>query len=242
MKKTAAIILAAGKSKRLEKNINKVLLPLFNKPLISHAVDLLVRADLPIYIVVGYGKELVKKTVGNKAKYIDQDKQLGTGHAVMCVLPVLEKGIENVFVMMGDHSFALTPDSLLKLHDIHHKEKADITLLTVLTKNTAGYGRIVRSKNGKILAIIDGMESDAAQKNQAEITPGVYLFKRSFLKEFLNSIDKNLHSGEYYLSDLVEVAKKNKKKISHLQSKDEKLAIGINTLADLKKAQRLLKK
>ncbi len=238
----AAIILAAGKGKRLKKDISKVLLPLFNKPLISYAVDLLEAASIPIYVVVGYNKEQVKKTVGKKARYVEQDELLGTGHAVICVLPVLEKEIKNVIVMMGDHSFALTYDILLKLQQVHDKTNAEITLLTVLTKNTAGYGRIVRSKNGDIQGIIDGKESVVTQKKQAEITPGVYVFKTSFLNEFLNSIDKNLPSGEYYLSDLVEIAYKNKKKIAHWQSTDEKLAIGINTLADLKKAQKLLQK
>ncbi len=241
MKNLAGLILAAGKGRRLGSFYgNKVLAPLLGKPIISYGVKILKDLGLPVYVVVGYGQEQVKKVLGKTVSYVEQKEQLGTGHAVSCSLPSIDSVNEHVFVLMGDHCFALTSKFLERLFDLHKNEKSDITVVSVLSGNINGYGRLIRDKKNKIIKIIDGKNDVDRIEKTGEITPGIYCFKLSFLKEFLPKLKRDKISGEYFLSDLVNMANVNNKKVSCLVTNDEKLTIGINTAGDLKKIETLL--
>lgn len=242
MKKFAGIILAAGKGRRLGTfHGNKVLAPLLGRPLIEYAIELLEKQKITIYLVVGYGKEQVEKQIGNRVKYIEQKDQLGTGHAVLCAIKNIPASVSDVIVLMGDHAFMVQPGLIAKLMQKHISDGADATILTVITKNVAGYGLIIREGRDKIVRIMDGKHvSLPLVVTQGEITPGIYCFKTSFLREYLKLLPKHEKSGEYYLSDLINLASTKEKKISWITSGDEKLAVGINTSDDLKKAEALI--
>ncbi len=235
MQNTIAVILAAGKGKRLGSFYgNKVLILLRNKPLIKYAVEIFEKIAVPIFMVVGYGKTKVKKVINDRAFFVEQKEQMGTGHAVSCVMPVINKKVLDIFVVMGDHAFAIKSGYLIKLHKLHKQTDAEVTLLTINTRRFKGYGRILRDKRGKIYEIVDGKHSMFASETEAEITPGIYLFKTEFLQQLLPKLEKDNISQEYYLSDIINLAYKNHKKISAINIDDQKLAIGINTADDLK--------
>jgi bifunctional N-acetylglucosamine-1-phosphate-uridyltransferase/glucosamine-1-phosphate-acetyltransferase GlmU-like protein len=242
MKSFAGIILAAGKGRRLGSfHGNKVLAPFRGKPLIVYALNLLQKQHIPSYVVVGYGKEKVISVLGKQSVYVDQNEQLGTGHAVLCALAKIPARITDIIVLMGDHSFSLSNSLLTRLIQKHVNANSDITILTVITKNINGYGLVLREGKDNIVRIMDGKHIlTPLVVTQGEITPGVYCFKTSFLKEYLKLLPKHEKSQEYYLSDLIGLAHEKGKKISSIVLRDEKLAVGINTLEDLKKAELLI--
>lgn len=244
MQKFLAVILAAGKGRRLGSfHGNKVLAPLNGRPLISYAVELFNRLKIKICVVVGYGKDEVKKSVGGRAIYVYQEEQLGTGNAVFQVLRQSSFLPKNIIVVMGDHAFSLSSSLIKKILDKHLEEKADVTILTVITKNVYGYGLILREGKDNIVKILDGKHiTPPLLVSQGEVSPGVYVFKTSFLQKYLSRLPRHERSGEYYLSDLIMIAAENNLKIAWVTSRDENLALGINTFSDLEKAKNILNK
>ena len=182
-----AIILAAGKGKRMNsKTINKVALPLAEKPMIVHAVYLLEKSGIKeIVVVVGFAKKSVMSVLGNKVIFAEQKKRLGTGHAALCGLKKLPKDVEDVLVINGDDS-AFYPQDLIKdLMNAHRLSKAAITFLTIEKDNPLGLGRIIRNKNGHVVAIMEEKDATESQRLVKEINPGCYIFKVDFLKKYL---------------------------------------------------------
>lgn len=239
-KQLGAIILAAGKGKRMNsKKLNKVVLYLADKPLILHTHDLLKSLKInTIVIVVGFAKESVVKLLGRDMIYAEQKKRLGTAHAVMSALKKLPKNIRDVLVLNGDDSAFYSKKTINKLISRHYQSKAAFTLLTIKKSNPFGLGRIVRDNSGQIIAIVEEKDATDKQRKIREINPACYLFKVSFLKKYLKKVEKSRVTGEYYLTSLISIGIKNKEKIeSHCMKKY--LWRGVNTQDELKEAELL---
>src|SRR3989344_2765780 len=193
MKKIAAIILAAGKGKRMRlKDVNKVVVPLGNKQMILHAVDRLRGLMIsPIIVVVGFAKESVMKVLDGKVVFAEQFKRLGTAHAVMCGLKKIPEDIDTVLVINGDDSAFYKEETIKQLIKKHIDNNEDVTFLTITVSNPSGLGRIVRDDKGSLLAIVEEKDSTADQKKIREINPGCYVFSASFLRNYMSQIEKN---------------------------------------------------
>lgn len=243
LKNTGAIVLAAGKGTRLNSTTqNKVMRNIGHKPMIGRTVEILKKVGLkPIIIVVGFGKELIKKYLGGSVKYAVQEKQLGTAHAASCGLKALPKEINNVLVVYGDDSYCYPVNLLAKLVNLHSRENADITILTIEKDNPFGLGRILRDKNDSVVGIVEERNADKKQKEITEINTGCYVFNAKFLNDYLSKIKKNKLSGEYYLTDLVELAVKNKKKLEAVRGNKIPWR-GVNTPSELKEARNIIAK
>lgn len=240
--KIIALILAAGKGTRLSaKATNKVLLKLQRKQLILYPVELLERLHIPVYVVVGFKKEDVKKILRERVSYIEQKEQLGTGAAVLTALAKLPIQTKDILVMFGDHAFFYTPELIRKLLAVHKTNKAAITLLTIITNSPHRYGRVMRDSKGIIKEIVEERHLISAQKEIKEVISGLYCFQTDFLRKYKGQLKQRKETGEYYLGDFVAIAKRNGEKIAELKSSDERLAQGINTLADLELVERLVK-
>lgn len=235
-----AIILAAGKGKRMNsKKVNKVVLPLANKPMILYIVHVLKDLDInPIVIVVGFAKKSVTQAVGNQVIYAEQKKRLGTAHAVGCALKYIPNHVGNVLVFQGDDSAFYTKEMISNLIKTHLSSDAVLTFLTIELSNPFGLGRVVRDLNGKVVCIIEEKDATDEQKKIKEINPACYIFKNSFLKKYLKMVKKSTTTGEYYLTSLIDIAIKNKEKI-----KTAKEGIfswrGVNTKEELNEAERI---
>lgn len=242
-KKAYAIVLAAGKGKRMNATRhNKVVTNLGNKPMILHGIELLKKLNIKkIIVVVGFAKESVKKILNHKVLYALQRKRLGTGHAVSCALKKLPKNATDVIVVNGDDSAFYTKTLLNKLKTKHFKSNADFTLLTIEVKNPHGLGRIIRDKKGKLISILEEKDASSMQKKVKEINPQCFMFKVDFLRKYLKKIEKNKVTGEYYLTSLISIGMKSNAKI-------ETLAVGkipwrgVNTTEELRQAEKMLKK
>lgn len=240
MNKVGAIILAAGKGKRMNsKTVNKVVLPLENKPMILHTLDLLKKFKIdPIIVVVGFAKKSVMEVLGDRVTFAEQKKQLGTAHAVLCAFRRLPQNIDNVLIVNGDDSAFYKEQMIKKLVETHFLVKASFTFLTIELENPSGLGRVIRNKKGEVMAVIEEEDATKKQKEIKEINPACYIFRVNFLKEYLKKVKKSPVTGEYYLTSLVNIAVKNKEKIETVRG--GKIAWrGVNTKKELRQAERL---
>jgi len=234
--------LAAGKGTRMNSALPKVLVGLKGKPLIQHLLDSIAKLNLaykPI-IVVGHKYDLVQSYLGSNYIYAFQEGQKGTAHAVLSAKDKVEA--DNLMVLYGDHPF-IKSESLQRLIDLHEKTNFDFSLLTTVVPNFEdqfspfnSFGRIIR-ENGEIVAIREFADATKEEREIKESNPGIYLFKKEWLWDNLAKMEKNKH-GEYYLTDIVEVAIKDKIRIATALV-DPLEVIGINTKEQLKIAEEL---
>lgn len=240
MKKIAAIILAAGKGKRMKaKETNKVVLPLGNKQMILHVVDRLTRLLInPIIVVVGFAKESVMKVLEGRVIFAEQKKRLGTAHAVIRALDKIPQDVQTVLVLYGDDSAFYTEDIIKKITEVHWKENAALSFLTITVDNPSGLGRVVRDSSGKAIGIVEEKDADQKQRKINEINAACYVFNVDFLRKNLKRIEKSRVTGEYYLPNLIGIAIKEREKVEALQAGTIPWR-GINTPQELQDAQRL---
>jgi len=240
MRNITAIVLAAGHGERMKaRQINKVVFPLGNKQMILHTIDLLENLAIKrTVVVVGFAKESVIKILGSRAIFAEQKKRLGTAHAVLCALDKIPKNVKTVLVLNGDDSAFYKKETIEDLIKKHIESGASITFLTIVLADRSGLGRVVRDKEGKVIAIVEDRDTTAKQKKIKEINPGCYIFDLGFLHKNLRKIKKSKISGEYYLTALIDIAIKNNEKIETVRS--GKLSWrGINTMDELKEAEKM---
>lgn len=240
------VILAAGKGTRMGGSLPKVLVLLKNKPLILYLLDQVAKINQLIkpVVVIGYKGEMVKTVLGDDYFYAWQTQQLGTAHALMSANRFV-KG-ENILVLYGDMPF-IKAESLKKLMKLHHEKKSKISMLTATVNNFSGkfktlesFGRVVRDTNKKISKIIEYKDASAGQKKITEINPGIYMFKTSWLWSNMNKIKNKNAQGEYYLTDIVEVAMQGGVSIESVTVEANEV-LGVNSREDLSMAEELVK-
>lgn len=247
MEKIAAVILAAGKGKRMGSvdglEIPKVMFRVNNKPVVEYLINSIKGAGVEkIILVVGYKREVVKDYFKDQVEYAIQEEQLGTGHAASMARSNLEDKTEAVIVCYGD--MPLYKSSTIKnLIDYYQKEKPIIAMLTVdfVDPTFWAYGRIVRDEAGNVEAIIEQKDCTEDELKIKESNPGFYIFDSNWLWKNLLKIKTNNAQGEYYLTDVIALAKEQGKKIGAIKISDETEVLGINTPEQLKKVEEILR-
>ncbi|MFH1454353.1 MAG: bifunctional UDP-N-acetylglucosamine diphosphorylase/glucosamine-1-phosphate N-acetyltransferase GlmU [Armatimonadota bacterium] len=240
--KTAVIILAAGKSKRMKTGTVKVLHKVSGKHIIDYVFDAAGKAKLTdICLVVGYQAGKLKETYKGKVLFAEQAKQLGTGHAVEVGLKSLKKRFDNVVILYGDMPLIEAGD-IKKLVNYHNKNKFDATVLSVKVDNPGDFGRIIRNKSGSIEGIIEVKDATPAQLKINEVNTGIYCFKFDALKKALSGIGYANKQKEKYLTDTVSYLVKKKASVSVYVSDNKNLAVGINTRVDLANVNDIINK
>ena len=246
MNKIAAIVLAAGLGTRFNdgkpSRVAKVLLPLAGKPMISYTLSLLEEIGCrPIIIVVGYLSTQIKRTLGGKFRYAIQPETLGTGHAAAYGLKEVPKGVSNVLIINGDDSAFYEIDTIRDFIKNHLESRATISIVTLDKKDPTGYGRVVRGERRTVERIVEEKVATDTERKIKEVNDGVYLVDRGWLGRTLPKIKKSA-AGEYYLVDLVEIANKDRKKAVAFKLTDPSEWFGINSPAELKEADALMRK
>ena len=201
------LVLAAGKGTRMRSDLPKVLHPIGGKPLVQHVVDTARNVGgEQILIIVGHGAEKVQERMAaDDVKFVLQAEQLGTGHAVQQALPHL-RGDAVVLILYGDVPLTRV-DTLQKL--IAAVNDKQMGLLTVNMQNPTGYGRIVRNAANSVEAIVEHKDATDEQRKISEINTGIMAVKASHLQQWLPKLSNNNVQGEYYLTDIIALAKQS---------------------------------
>ena len=234
-----AVILAAGLGTRMKSKLPKVLHKITGVPMINHVLQALEQAQIQRKILVlGHGAKEVEEQVGVSVEVVYQREQLGTGHAVLQTRPLLEKCTGPVLVVCGDTPL-LRGETLAELIEKHEKGKQAVTVLTAQVENPYGYGRIVR-QGGKIVAIREEKDATMEEKKITEINTGTYCFSGPFLVEALDKLTSANAQGEYYLTDLIELAVKAGLNVESFILEDSRESLGINNRLQLAQAAKIM--
>jgi bifunctional UDP-N-acetylglucosamine pyrophosphorylase / glucosamine-1-phosphate N-acetyltransferase len=239
--KVTAVLLAAGQGTRMKSDLPKVLHPLCGRPMLWHVLETLHSAatEKPV-VVVGHGAEAVKEYLGDSADCVLQEPQLGTGHAAMQVEPLLKGKTDLVIVTYADMPL-LRGETFRQLVETQRLNPGPLTLLTVIADDPRGFGRIVRNPDGTVQAIVEEYVATSEQQQIKELNVGAYCFKADWLWDALHRIEKNPKKGEYYLTDIVEIAVRDNLPVQAVVHDDFMETIGINTRIHLSEAEAALR-
>jgi bifunctional UDP-N-acetylglucosamine pyrophosphorylase / glucosamine-1-phosphate N-acetyltransferase len=200
--KIAAVVLAAGESKRFRSARSKLLHELGGRTLIRWLLDRLreLRVD-PIVVVVGHGADAVRRACGPGVSFAVQSERRGTGHAVLAAREALRDFHGDVAVVNGDLPLIGT-ETLRRLVDDHRRMASVLTLLTATVEDSKGWGRIVRNR-GAVAGIVEERDASPEQRQIREVNVGVYCVKADVLFPLLERVTPDNEQGEIYLTDVV---------------------------------------
>lgn len=213
MPQLASIILAAGQGTRMKSKLPKVLHPLLGRPMLRYVMDAARKAGSdPVLIVVGFEGQQVVEAIGSGEKYIWQQQQLGTGHAVLAAKEELSQLTGDLLVLYGDTPL-LREETLRELVELKRSHNATAAVLTTRISNPAGYGRIIRDGSDQIHAIVEDKDATPEQQAIKEVNTGVYCFDIPTILTALDQITPHNAQGEYYLTDVFKVLAGKKQKV-----------------------------
>jgi UDP-N-acetylglucosamine diphosphorylase/glucosamine-1-phosphate N-acetyltransferase len=240
--KFCTLILAAGKGTRMKSDMAKVLHVLEGKPLLHYSLEAARNAKAEkIVVIVGHQSDKVRESFPDPALvFVQQMPQLGTGHAVMQAADALKDYQGLTVILCGDVPL-LKPQTIRRLIRSHQESQSCITVLTTEPPGPHSYGRIVKDDQGDILKIVEHRDANDAEKEIREINTGIYCVETPFLFSALRQVKNDNQQKEYYLTDIVEIGRREGRRVHACLTTDYIEVMGINTLEELNKAARYLR-
>lgn len=235
-----AIILAAGKGTRMKSSLYKVLHKVCGKSMVEHVVRQVEKAGADkIVTIVGYGADAVKDLLQDRVQYALQKEQLGTGHAVKQAKALLA-GQEGVTIVLCGDTPLMTERTIQEAMHFHHTQQAKATIITAISTNPTGYGRVVRDENGHVVKNVEHKDATSEELAITEINTGTYVFDNALLFEVLEEVTNHNAQGEYYLPDVIEILKKRGEVVTAYQMSDFNDSLGVNDRIALAQAQQIM--
>ena len=235
------LVLAAGKGTRMKSSLPKVLHKLIGQPLLSHVIDILEDTGVnDIYVVVGHQGERVEEAFKDYSiHFVRQDRQLGTGHAVKIAEAALSHFVGNILIICGDTPLFL-PETLVKFVENHKGSRSGVSILSAHLSEPTGYGRIIRDSSGKFKKIVEEKDASLEERRVHEVNTGTYLVDKDLLFDLVNRIDCDNAQGEFYLTDIVELATLSGHRVGAFCLASQEEALGVNSRSQLAEAERVL--
>ncbi len=230
-----AVVMAAGKGTRMKTELPKVLIPVRGRPMIDYVLEALVTAGVDrTIVVVGYQAEAVRAELTGRAdvEFVLQEKQLGTGHAVMACGDLLADHEGPVLVVAGD-SPMMRSQSITRLLEEFDRHPSACILGTTRTDNPTGLGRIIRDQDGRFTGIVEEKDATEEQRAVTEVNMSCYVFDCQELLASLEEIRPDNSQGEYYVTDCPGVMLAAGKSVLALDVLHPRERLSINTLEDL---------
>jgi UDP-N-acetylglucosamine diphosphorylase/glucosamine-1-phosphate N-acetyltransferase len=189
-----------------------------------------------IVVVVGHQADAVRAAFGGEGLiFVEQRQLLGTAHAVLQARDEFTRYEGTIIILCGDVPL-LRPSTIQSLFDLHSSEKAAVTVLTAILDDPCGYGRIVKEKNGAVLRIVEERDATEEERKIREINTGIYCVESGFLFGALGKIGKENAQGEYYLTDIIAIARREGVGVRAFPAAEPLETMGINTPDDLERA------
>lgn len=237
-----AVILAAGEGTRMKSKMPKVLHEVMGRPMVKRVVD--TAKDLEaknICVVTGHMSETVQEALKDEGvSFAVQEKQLGTGHAVMQAEEYINEN-EDVLILYGDTPL-IKAETLEKLIEYHRSENNGVSIISAIVEDSTGYGHIIRDKDGNFVKNVEYKDATPEEKLVKEINSGIYCFKGSSLKKALKLITNDNAQGEYYLPDALEIILKSGEKVNAMTIGDVTEFFGVNNRLQLAQANKIMQK
>jgi bifunctional UDP-N-acetylglucosamine pyrophosphorylase/glucosamine-1-phosphate N-acetyltransferase len=236
----SVVILAAGKGKRMNSDLPKVLQLLAGEPLLKHVIAA-ARAMNPsnIYVVYGHGGAQVQAALDQEpVEWVLQSEQLGTGHAVMQAMSVIPDD-HMVLVLYGDVPL-IGLNSLTKL--VAAAGSGSLAVLSVAVDDATGYGRIVRDTKDRLMAIVEHGDATPAQLQIREVNSGLLAAPARSLREWLLSLGRNNAQGEYFLTDVVALAVAAGNRVEAVAAASSQEVAGVNDKIQLSLVEAALRR
>jgi len=247
MAQTRVIILAAGEGKRMGADVPKPLVEVAGRPMIEHLLESVRDTGIderPILVVAPHSVETFNEVCRDQScEYVVQEEQLGTGDAARAAEEAAN-GAETVIVLYGDHPF-LSSEIIQQLHDMHRDAKPFVSMITTKVPNFEGefsaferWGRILRDEVGHVVGIREAKDCTEEELKVSEVNPALYAFDAAWLWDRLPELSNKNASGEYYLTDLIEMAIEEGGDIVTTLAEPMEV-IGVNTPEDLALAEKM---
>jgi bifunctional UDP-N-acetylglucosamine pyrophosphorylase/glucosamine-1-phosphate N-acetyltransferase len=229
------VILAAGQGTRMRSALPKVLHPIAGNSMLGHVIHSARQLDPQrIHVVIGHGADVVRERLAAEdLNFVLQDKQLGTGHATAQAVPFITA--DTVLILYGDVPL-IEVETLQRL--LKHVVPGQMGLLTVELDDPTGYGRIVRDADGKVAAIVEHKDASEAQRAITEGNTGILAVPANRLADWMSRLSNNNAQGEYYLTDVIEMAVSDGLVVATEQPHDPMEVQGANDRKQLSELER----
>ncbi len=240
--KTAVVVLAAGKGTRMKSDRAKVLHEVNGRSMVDYVVASASEIAGPdVVVIVGHQAEAVKAAVQDEytALFAVQSQQLGTGHAVMCARHLIGPSTRQVVILCGDVPL-VTPETLHQLVASHEVAARAVSVLAVSLEDPTGYGRMISADDGSLRCIVEEKDANAEERAIKEINSGIYCVDADFLFSALDKVKSDNAQGEYYLTDIVEIAVREGAGAGVVTGGSAREVIGVNTVNDLETVRQML--
>lgn len=234
-----ALLLAAGKGTRMKSDVPKVLHELRGRAILDHILDEVWKAGIrKTLVVVGHGEKEVRSLICGRAAAVRQRPQKGTGHAVLCAEQALRGWQGLVLIIPGDAP-CLRAETIRGLIASHRKSGGAATVLTAITGQPQGFGRILK-REGQVVGIREELDASELEREIKEVNSGVYVFRAPELFDHLRRIKNDNRKGEYYLTDVIESFTNEGLSIQTFEASCEKEVMGINSRGSLARAEKMM--
>ncbi|MXO66768.1 bifunctional UDP-N-acetylglucosamine diphosphorylase/glucosamine-1-phosphate N-acetyltransferase GlmU [Altericroceibacterium endophyticum] len=233
----ATIILAAGKGTRMKSSRHKVLHPVAGRPMIEHLLASV--ADLAPQkqvVVVGDGRDQLEAQLGDRAQTVLQEPQLGTGHAVQQAEDALRDFTGHVLILYGDVPFVSTDTMRAMIERLKEDDAADVAVLGFQPEDPLQYGRVI-AENGRVTRMVEYKDASEAERACNLCNSGIMAVRGPALFDLLGKVGKENAQGEYYLTDIVNIANDEGRSCAVLTAATPDEVAGINSRAELAAAE-----
>lgn len=242
MESITTLILAAGEGKRMKSKYSKLTHKACGKAMIEWVCTAAKDAGINENVaIIGHKAEQVRECMGDRVKYVLQEKQLGTGHAVMQAEEYIRNTSGYVLVLYGDTPL-ITSKTISETINFHKESGSKATVITAELDDPSGYGRILRDSAGNVSRIVEHRDASEQERAVREINSGMYLFSANELAEALKELRNDNDQGEYYLTDTLEILIGKGYKVSAYKISDQDEVMGVNDRLQLLQASEVLRK
>jgi bifunctional UDP-N-acetylglucosamine pyrophosphorylase / glucosamine-1-phosphate N-acetyltransferase len=243
MHSLAIVILAAGKGTRMKSERAKVLHPLLGRPLLGYVLDAAkaLRPEKTV-VVIGHQAEEVRRAFDRPGLiFVSQSPQLGTGHAVLQTSRELSFFPGTILVLSGDVPL-IKKETLGEIIRTHRKKKTPVTILSTRLPQPRAYGRIIRDPLGGLRRIVEEKDATPEERLIQEVNAGIYCFDSGFLFSALPKLSRKNRQGEYYLTDVIQLARESGYSVSLLRYPQSEEVLGINDRSELARTGLILRR